>query len=202
MIVDKLKEILYKRNMSKNKIFISCGNKTRKLSLFKIHLVNPIRRIYLNIGDNCIVKGNFFFESKEGYISIGNNCYIGNSNFISRSKITIGDNVTIAWGCTIYDHDSHSLDYKERRKDVLDEIKCIENGENFIASKNWDCVNSKPIVIHDDVWIGMNCTILKGVVIGEGAVIGACSVVTKDVPAWSVVAGNPAKVVKTLNQLA
>ena len=166
------------------------------------HLVNPIRRIYLNIGDNCIVKGNFFFESKEGYISIGNNCYIGNSNFISRSKITIGDNVTIAWGCTIYDHDSHSLDYKERRKDVLDEIKCIENGENFIASKNWDCVNSKPIVIHDDVWIGMNCTILKGVVIGEGAVIGACSVVTKDVPAWSVVAGNPAKVVKTLNQLA
>lgn len=199
MIVDKLKEILYKRNMSKNKIFISCGNKTRKLSLFKIHLVNPIRRIYLNIGDNCIVKGNFFFESKEGYISIGNNCYIGNSNFISRSKITIGDNVTIAWGCTIYDHDSHSLDYKERRKDVLDEIKCIENGENFIASKNWDCVNSKPIVIHDDVWIGMNCTILKGVVIGEGAVIGACSVVTKDVPAWSVAVGNPAKVVKTLH---
>lgn len=54
---------------------------------------------------------------------------------------------------------------------------------DFIAHKNWDVVNSKPITICNDAWIGMNCIILKGVTIGEGAIVGAGSVVTKDVPA-------------------
>ena len=77
------------------------------------------------------------------------------------------------------------------------ELSDIFTGQNLISHKNWDVINSKPITICDDVWIGMNVTILKGVTIGEGAVIGACSVVTKEVPAWSVVAGNPAKVIKS-----
>ena len=69
-----------------------------------------------------------------------------------------------------------------------------------IYNKNWSVVNTKPITIKDKVWIGMNVIILKGVTIGEGAVIGAGSVVTQDVPAWSVVAGNPAKVVKRISK--
>ncbi len=55
----------------------------------------------------------------------------------------------------------------------------------------------KPVVIEDDVWIGSRVTILPGVTIGRGSVVGAAAVVTKDVPPYSVVAGNPAKVVKT-----
>jgi galactoside O-acetyltransferase len=155
-------------------------------------------RIYLIIGDDCIVSGNYIFESKCGKVEIGKHCYIGCSTFISRNGITIGNNVTIAWGCTIYDHNSHSLDYSERRKDIDDELWSLRNGQSIYKNKNWDPVKSSPITICDDVWIGMNCIILKGVTIGEGAVVGAGSVVTKDVPAWTVVAGNPAKIVKTL----
>ncbi|MBR1519639.1 MAG: acyltransferase [Bacteroidaceae bacterium] len=165
----------------------------------KIRLDNPQeKRTYLKIGTNCIVSGTFIFESPQGYVTIGNHSYIGGGIFICRSSINIGNNVTIAWGGTIYDHDSHSLDYMKRRQDIDDELNDIRSGRNFIANKDWSCVNSKPIKICDDAWIGMNVFILKGVTVGEGAIVGAGSVVTKDVPAWTVVAGNPARVVKTL----
>lgn len=154
----------------------------------------------LFIGKDCIIGGQFIFESSTGKIAIGNHSYIGASTFISRSSIVVGNNVTIAWGCTIYDHDSHSLDYRERRKDIDDELSDLRDKQNMVAHKNWGVVNSRSIKICDDAWIGMNCIILKGVTVGEGAVVGAGSVVTKDVPAWTVVAGNPAKVVKTLSK--
>lgn len=157
-------------------------------------------KTFLTVGEDCIVSGNFIFESTEGKITIGNHSYIGGGNFISRSAITIGDNVTIAWGGTVYDHNSHSLDYLERRKDIDTELHNLRQGKQLCDDKDWSVVTAKPIVIKDDVWIGMNVTILKGVTIGRGAVVGACSVVTKDVPDWTVVAGNPAKVVKRLGK--
>lgn len=165
-----------------------------------IRLDNPNDRKYLKIGDDCIISGNFVFESTAGIVKIGNHSYIGGGTFISRSSIEIGDNVTIAWGCTFYDHDSHSLDYLKRRKDIDDELNDIRNGRNFIANKDWSDVNSKPIKICNDAWIGMNVIILKGVTVGEGAIVGAGSVVTKDVPAWTIVAGNPARVVKDVKR--
>jgi acetyltransferase-like isoleucine patch superfamily enzyme len=164
----------------------------------KLRLDVPENRNYLKIGERSIVAGNFIFESKDGLITIGNDCFIGGSTFISHSSITIGDHVTIAWGSTVYDHDSHSLDYLDRRKDIEDEYRDITNGKNFIAHKDWSNVRTAPIVIDDDAWIGMNCIILKGVHIGRGAVVGGGSIVTHDVPAWTVVAGNPAKIVKKL----
>ena len=66
----------------------------------------------------------------------------------------------------------------------------------FIENKNWSTVNSKPIKICSNAWIGMNCHILKGVTVGEGAIVGAGSVVTKDVAPWTIVAGNPANYIK------
>ena len=196
-IIAKVKKVLIRINMRQYLHFCKYGENSYELSLLKIHLAKPKKKKYLKIGDNSIVKGQFYFESEEGEICIGNRTYIGGGSFISRTSIKIGNNVTIAWGGTVYDHDSHSLDYLERRRDMDNELSDIFTGQNFISHKNWDVVNSKPITICDDVWIGMNVTILKGVTIGEGAVIGACSVVTKDVPAWSVVAGNPAKVIKS-----
>ena len=160
----------------------------------------PVEKKLLHVKDGGIISGNYIFESGKGQISIGSDCYIGNSTFISHSRITIGNHVTIAWGSTIYDHDSHSLNYLNRRKDIEDEYQDITQSRNFIENKDWTNVKTSPIVIHDDVWIGMNCIILKGVTIGCGAIVGAGSVVTHDVPAWTVVAGNPAKVVKYLKQ--
>ena len=166
----------------------------------KLRLDVPIQRKYLSIGHDCIVGGTFVFESTLGNVIIGNHSYIGGSTFISRSKIEVGDNVTIAWGSTFYDHDSHSLDYMKRRQDIDDELNDIRLGRNFIENKDWSDVNSKPIKICNDAWIGMNVIVLKGVTIGEGAIVGAGSVVTKDVPAWSVVAGNPACIIKYLDR--
>ena len=164
-----------------------------------VNILYPDDRIFLEIGENNILGCEFRFESKGGYIKVGSDCYIGPSLLISRNSIEIGNHVTIAWGCTIYDHDSHSLDYRERRKDIEREIANINQGLDFIRDKDWSTVNSAPIVIKDDAWIGMNVIVLKGVTIGRGSVVGAGSVVTKDVPDWTIVAGNPAKVVKKID---
>jgi len=158
---------------------------------------NPVDgRIYLEIGDDCIVGSTFVFESNDGYVKVGNHCYLGGSTFISHCGIEVGNNVTIAWGCTIYDHNSHSINYLDRRKDIDDQLDDMRNGRNFIKNKDWQTVKTAPIKICDDAWIGLNCIILKGVTIGEGAIVSAGSVVTKDVPSWSVVGGNPAMVLK------
>ena len=154
-------------------------------------------RIYIEIGEKCLINSTFTFETTSGFIKIGNNVHLGNVHFICRSNITIEDNVTMAWGITIYDHNSHSIFWEKRKND--NEISFndyLKDGDNNIANKNWDHVSCKPIYISSKVWVGFGVTILKGVTIGEGSVIGAMSVVTKDVPAWSVVAGNPAIIVK------
>lgn len=74
----------------------------------------------------------------------------------------------------------------------------MTNSKNFIENKDWSNVPMKPIVIEDKAWIGFDSTILKGVTIGEGSVVGAKSVVTRNVDPYTVVAGNPAKVVRKL----
>lgn len=151
----------------------------------------------VTIGNDCIIGATFVFESDQGLISIGEKTFINNgTNIISRSRIRIGNNVTIAWGCWIYDHDSHSIYGSKRMLDVEKEIANLQNKRSMLYDKNWSNVSSKEINICDDVWIGFNCIILKGVTIGKGAVIGAGSVITKDVPPFAVVAGNPAKIVK------
>ena len=180
-----------------NKKYYEISNSTVLRDGFSIRLDSPReKKKYLKIGNNCIIDAHFVFESYSGCVNIGNNCYLGSSMYISHSYIYIGNNVTIAWGCTIYDHDSHSLNYLMRRKDVIDELNDIKHRNMFIKNKDWTCVKSEPIIIEDDVWIGMNCLILKGVKIGKGSVVGAGSVVTKNVPEFVVVAGNPATIVK------
>ena len=197
MIRECIKYLLGHANRKLLSRYATIGNGTVDRGI-ALRLDKPEDRKYLLVGSDCIVAGNFIFESSAGQVKIGNHSYVGGGTFISRSSIEIGNNVTIAWGGTFYDHDSHSLDYMKRRKDIAEELNDIRHGRNFIANKDWNDVNTKPIKICDDAWIGMNVIILKGVTIGEGAIVGAGSVVTKDVPAWTVVAGNPAKVVKYL----
>ena len=161
--------------------------------------VGKEKRTYVSIGERCIVNATFTFESLTGEVLIGNNVHLGRVHFICKTKIIVGDDVTMAWGITIYDHNSHSI-YWEKRKN--DNNQCytdyLQYGSNNIRNKNWDYVVTKPVIIESKVWVGFDVIILKGVTIGEGAVIGAKSVVTKNVEPWTVVAGNPAVVVKYL----
>lgn len=156
-------------------------------------------RKYLTIGKFGIIVANFIFESKAGLIEIGNNVHIGQANFICREKIILGNDITMAWGITIYDHNSHSLLWEHRKKDNIQSYKDYKTtGHNSVLNKEWQYVISKPICIEDKVWIGFDVTILKGVTIGEGAVIAAKSVVTKNVEPWTLVGGNPAKFIKKI----
>lgn len=110
---------------------------------------------------------------------IGDDFGMTGGSLACDQRITIGDRVWVGANAVICDTDFHPLDPEQRRLDPL-------------------AANTAPITIADDVFIGMQALILKGVSIGEGAVIAAGSVVTRDVPAGSVVAGNPARVIREL----
>ena len=105
-------------------------------------------------------------------IMIGNHVEMSGTSIVSNHSVTIGNHVLIGANCQIGDRDGHSNRYKS---------------------------SPKPILIENDVWLGMNVTVLKGVTIGEHSIIGANSVVTKDIPANSIAAGNPCSVIRTIN---
>ncbi len=143
----------------------------------------------LQISPGSIVEARLDFECDKSAIRIGNNTFIGASHLVCSKEINIGNDVLIAWGCTIVDHNSHAIEFTGRQKDVADW---------FQGKKDWSSVVRQEINIMDKAWIGFNSIILKGVTIGEGAIVGAGSVVTKDVPPWTIVAGNPAKVIREI----
>lgn len=145
----------------------------------------------LKVGDGTTIDGSIVFEKEDAAVTIGKNTYIGSSNIICADKISIGNNILIAWGCTIIDHNSHSLSAGDRAKD----ISVMNKGK-----KDWSNVSKKPVKIEDNVWIGFNSIILKGVTVGKGAIVGAGSVVPKNVKPYTVVAGNPAKFIKNINE--
>lgn len=153
---------------------------------------------YLVCGQDSLLSCVLIFESSEGVVEVGNRNLITNSTFICREKITIEDGVFISWGCTFADHNFHSTRFEDRRRDFDQVIENVRNNKNTNYKKNWDVVKTAPIRICSDAWIGMNCVVMKGVTIGRGAIVGANSVVIKDVPPFTIVAGNPAKVVKEL----
>ena len=152
--------------------------------------VKPVSSNDLYIGTHCIIRSHINFDRPSATVRIGDRCYIGASLIVCGQAITLEDDVVISWGVTIVDHDSHTLDWVGRSADVLK----WGRGE-----KDWAGINIAPIVIKRRCWVGFGASILKGVTIGEGSVVAANAVVTKDVPPYSVVAGNPARIVRTLS---
>lgn len=144
----------------------------------------------ITIGENTHIRGFLQVFAYGGQITIGNLCYIGENSVIwSGENIRIGNNVLISHGVNIIDTNSHEMDSIERRNGYFN---LLTNGHPHERGS----IITSPIVIMDDAWISFNCIILKGVTIGKGAIVAAGSVVTKDVPDYAVVAGNPAKIVK------
>ncbi len=140
------------------------------------------RKVRIISGQRNFVGGSqktSFWIGRKSYLNIGEGCAISNSTFVCLDRITIGKDVFIGGGCKIYDTDFHSLDINDRISGVIG--KCA------------------PVTINNNVFIGGHTIILKGVSIGENSIIGAGSIVTKNVPNNELWAGVPAKFKKYLN---
>ena len=150
---------------------------------------------YLNGTGNIVIGNNVRLSGKpqisfnnrlgeDAEFIIGDNTFIGHGcSFAVAGSVRIGSYCLLAGGVTVADNDGHPLDADRRRR-----------GEPVSPEQ------VKPVVIGDDVWLGRDVMVLKGVTIGRGAVVGAHALVTRDVPANTVVAGNPAKAVKELRE--
>ena len=147
----------------------------------------------IRIGNQTQIYGELHLFGYGGEIEIGERCFVGEYTKIwSGNKIIIGNDVLISDNVHIVDTNSHELNHRERADGFL---RIINEGH---TSKEVN-INTSPITIGDNVWINFNSIILKGVTIGNGAIIAAGSIVTKDVPPFALVAGNPAKVIKYVN---
>jgi acetyltransferase-like isoleucine patch superfamily enzyme len=157
-----------------------------KVNYRNINIKNNCR---LEIGRGSIIEGSISFDKEGASVKIGERVFIGRSLLVCADNIEIGDDVLISWGCTVVDHNSHAIGWKSRSQDV---------GKWFDGLKDWSAVKTAPVKICARSWLGFNAIILKGVTIGEGAVIGAGSVVTGDVPPYTIVAGNPARIIREI----
>ena len=152
-------------------------------------------RVYLNnhglikLGDdvslNSFPGGAYYRTGLQTYcenakIIIGNHCRINGTMIHCRESVVIDDYCMFGPGTVICDNNSHRIS-----SDIYERLKAPE---------------SAPIIIKKNVWVGMNSLILKGVTIGENSIVAAHSVVIKDVPKNTVVGGNPAKIIKSLNE--
>lgn len=142
----------------------------------------------LKIGSGCLIMGQLL-SGKRGRMGIGNHGYVGpGARIWALREIQIGDRVFISHGVNLHDSDSHSLSARERHERFLEKMK---HG----VHQTEEHAKAAPLIVEDDVWIGFNAIVLKGVRIGRGAVVGAGSVVTKEIPPFTVVVGNPARAV-------
>ena len=149
-----------------------------------------VRTPGLIIGDNVkAFTWTTFNVEPQGVVQIGDNSVLVGAIFMCADSIKIGKNVVISYHVTIADSDFHPIDPELRK---LDAIANAPQGDKSQRPK----VITKPVVIEDDVSIGIGAIILKGTRIGKGARIGAGTVVTSDVPAGTRVEGNPGRVVE------
>jgi len=157
----------------------SCVGKRLQMELVP-NFNGPIK-VYL--GDDVRLSGRLTFSGARIFpdpeLRVGNRTFIGHGSQISVAKsVVIGSDVLIAGGCWILDYSAHPLDPHLRLAGVQVEAEDV-----------------RPVRIGDKVWLGRDVIVLPGVVIGEGAVIGAATVVTKSVPPGAICVGNPGRVI-------
>jgi len=149
----------------------------------------------LQIGAYSHIRGQLSIIAPGGRLTVGHHSFVGpGSRIWAQRSVEIGDYVLIAHLVDIHDSNAHSLNEETRRQET---INLFEKRR----AVDWSKVESEPVRIEDDVWIGLKSSILKGVTIGRGAVIAAGAVVTRDVPPYVLVAGNPARVIRELNKV-
>jgi len=151
-------------------------------------------REQLEVGRFSYIDGEVFLLTPDAMCTIGEHCFLGvDSRLWVQQRISIGNFVLIAPRVDIFDNDSHPLDAKQRREDAIDQFERKR-------PMSYEHVAAAEVVIDDDVWIGTKSTIMKGVHLGRGAVVAAASVVTRDVPPFTLVGGNPAREIRRLDE--
>jgi acetyltransferase-like isoleucine patch superfamily enzyme len=144
----------------------------------------------LAVGEGSNLECRIVFETRGVRVSIGSRTHVGGGTLLDAAcGIEVGDDVLIAFDVLVMDHDSHSLVFTQRRHDV---------SAWMAGRKDWTHVPRQSVRIESKAWVGTRAIILKGVTVGEGGVVAAGSVVTRDVPPWTIVAGNPARVIREL----
>lgn len=154
--------------------------------------VNTGKKDNVQLGDHGCFFGTIHVRFG-GRIEIGNDFYVGSGTYIeSKEMIRIGNGSIISNNVFIIDNNSHPTSIEER----IQMSAC----EDYMHDEKWTWkfAKSKPINIGNNVWIGRNAVIMKGVTIGDGSIVALGSIVTHDVPARCIVAGNPAVVVKSI----
>ncbi len=156
----------------------------------------------LEIGEGSHIFANFNLLRPEARIKVGKRCQIGASLFVAVESIEVGDDVLMAWGITLIDSNNHSLFWDERQFDVE---RCRRDyvatgGWDIARSHDWSKVETDAVKIGNKSWIGFNVIVLKGVTIGEGAIVAAGSVVTSDVKPWHMGGGNPFRHIRSISR--
>lgn len=145
----------------------------------------------IRIGSKTVISGELLIFPQGKGIKIGDWGYLGeNSRIWSAASVSIGDRVLISHDVKIIDSLTHPLNPRDRH----DQFRSIVEYGHPTDIK----LGGIPIFIEDDVWIAAGAIILRGVNIGKGAIVGAGAVVTSDVPSFTIVAGNPARVIRKL----
>jgi acetyltransferase-like isoleucine patch superfamily enzyme len=146
------------------------------------------RELALVIGAHCTMDGVHFALGEGGRVEVGDYCYFTNAVLLCELEIRFGSYVVLGWNVTVADTDFHPVGPAER---IADAVACSPLGQGRRRPE----VARQPVIIEDDVWVGPNATILKGVRIGAGAWVEAGALVTRDVPPRARVLGNPAQVI-------
>jgi acetyltransferase-like isoleucine patch superfamily enzyme len=136
--------------------------------------------------------GTMFDVGPRGRVSVGEYALLNGAWIICDSEVAIGDYALISWNVVLMDTYRVALDPAARRRE-------LERAPWRTARRLGTATAARPIRIGRNVWIGFDSCVLPGVRIGRGAVVGARSVVTEDVPPYAVVAGNPARVIRRLD---
>lgn len=147
----------------------------------------------IRIGSHTLIAGELLVFPQGGRIEMGEWSYLGeNSRIWSAASIRIGDRVLISHDVNIIDSLTHPISAQARHQ----QFRAIAT-TGHPARVDLD---ERPVVIEDDVWIAAGAIVLRGVTIGRGAIVGAGAVVSNDVPAYSVVGGNPARIIRELRE--
>jgi len=191
VVSNPLKKLILYRNQ--RNVFHRLGEfSVENKTLFKAQVVlsgcDKPETCSIVVGEGSVVFGTIYFQRQGAFLRIGRNTFIGESELIISTGITVGNNVLISRGCLLQDHDAHSREAALRR----DDLRVFMEGREHDWAHYWTNVKRSPIVIEDDAWIGARAIILKGVTIGHGAVVGAGAVVTRGVSPSATAVGNPA----------